>query len=118
MSPFSPTDSLEEGRRVKKARAPAALDIHPSEPDQQLERNNLNPQSAIPPGFLSPSVQEYLELGKSIPGKSKKLFLMNHWVTLFKSKVHLFSKAPLQSHQTCQIMGRATDCNIEINPLE
>lgn len=62
------SDTLEEGRRVKKARAPIALDILP-EPDQQLERNNLNPESTIPPGFLSPSVKEYLELGKSIPGK-------------------------------------------------
>lgn len=62
------SDTLEEGRRVKKARAPVAFDILP-EPDQQLERNNLNPDSTIPPGFLSPSVKEYLELGKSIPGK-------------------------------------------------
>jgi len=33
------------------------------------ERNNpTNEAPAVPPGFLSPSVREYLDLGKSIPG--------------------------------------------------
>ncbi|KAF7381652.1 hypothetical protein HZH66_014046 [Vespula vulgaris] len=37
------------------------------------ERNNpTNEAPAVPPGFLSPSVREYLDLGKSIPvGKGK-----------------------------------------------
>lgn len=34
------------------------------------DRNVPKPEAIIPPGFLSPSVQEYLELGKSIPGNS------------------------------------------------
>ncbi|XP_066994120.1 uncharacterized protein [Anabrus simplex] len=33
------------------------------------DRNVPKPQSTVPPGFLSPSVREYLELGKSIPGR-------------------------------------------------
>ncbi|XP_076656530.1 uncharacterized protein LOC143361124 [Halictus rubicundus] len=34
------------------------------------ERNNpTNEAPAVPPGFLSPSVREYLDLGKSIPGR-------------------------------------------------
>ncbi|KAK9878861.1 hypothetical protein WA026_003694 [Henosepilachna vigintioctopunctata] len=33
------------------------------------ERNNELIADNIPPGFLSPSVVEYLELGKSIPGR-------------------------------------------------
>lgn len=33
------------------------------------ERNNpTNEAPVVPPGFLSPSVREYLDLGKSIPG--------------------------------------------------
>lgn len=33
------------------------------------ERNNpTNEAPIVPPGFLSPSVREYLDLGKSIPG--------------------------------------------------
>lgn len=33
------------------------------------ERNNpTNEAPSVPPGFLSPSVREYLDLGKSIPG--------------------------------------------------
>lgn len=34
------------------------------------ERNNpTNEAPVVPPGFLSPSVREYLDLGKSIPGR-------------------------------------------------
>lgn len=34
------------------------------------ERNNpTNEAPVVPPGFLSPSVREYLDLGKSIPGE-------------------------------------------------
>lgn len=37
--------------------------------DSVDERNNpTNEAPAVPPGFLSPSVREYLDLGKSIPG--------------------------------------------------
>lgn len=65
------TESLEEGTADKKERAPSA-DRYTSHPDQSLdERNGLNKEheTSLPPGFLSPSVREYLELGKSIPGK-------------------------------------------------
>lgn len=38
------------------------------------ERNNpTNDAPVVPPGFLSPSVREYLDLGKSIPGKQDLL---------------------------------------------
>ena len=49
---------------VKKTRAPADL-------EENLDDRNVQvPEpSTVPPGFLSPSVKEYLELGKSIPGK-------------------------------------------------
>lgn len=37
--------------------------------DDVDERNNpTNEAPVVPPGFLSPSVREYLDLGKSIPG--------------------------------------------------
>ncbi|XP_049802952.1 uncharacterized protein LOC126237150 [Schistocerca nitens] len=46
------------GPRLKRPRA--------TDPE---DRNVAKPGAYIPPGFLSPSVQEYLELGKSIPGR-------------------------------------------------
>ena len=51
---------------VKKTRAPADL-------EENLDDRNVQvPEpSTVPPGFLSPSVKEYLELGKSIPGTVK-----------------------------------------------
>jgi hypothetical protein len=51
---------------VKKTRAPADL-------EESLDDRNVQATepSTVPPGFLSPSVKEYLELGKSIPGKTK-----------------------------------------------
>ncbi|KAJ9579967.1 hypothetical protein L9F63_004350, partial [Diploptera punctata] len=47
---------------VKKTRAPVDL-------EENLDDRNVQvPEpSNVPPGFLSPSVKEYLELGKSIP---------------------------------------------------
>lgn len=68
-------ESLEEGKATKKERAPAADRISP-DPDQSLdERNGLlhEQETNLPPGFLSPSVREYLELGKSIPGKNNTM---------------------------------------------
>jgi hypothetical protein len=49
---------------VKKTRAPADL-------EENLDDRNVQAAepSTVPPGFLSPSVKEYLELGKSIPGR-------------------------------------------------
>lgn len=49
---------------VKKTRAPADL-------EENLDNRNVQAAepSTVPPGFLSPSVKEYLELGKSIPGR-------------------------------------------------
>lgn len=56
-------------KRAKRPRAPEP------EPQQDLENEDNGSQedkdiSEIPDNFLSPSVREYLELGKSIPGKS------------------------------------------------
>lgn len=62
------TEGLEQKSRTKRPRAP------PPEPENDVEtdfdeRNNPLSTSYVPPGFLSPSVIEYLELGKSIPGE-------------------------------------------------
>ena len=48
---------------MKKTRAPVDL-------EENLDDRNVPAAepSTLPPGFLSPSVKEYLELGKSIPG--------------------------------------------------
>lgn len=67
------SDGLEQKSRVKRPRAPPPPPPSPAENDLEDdytdERNNQLSTSSVPPGFLSPSVQEYLELGKSIPGK-------------------------------------------------
>jgi hypothetical protein len=62
-------DGYEHKSRIKRPRASAP----PDEPDNNVgsdydERNNALDTKYVPPGFLSPSVIEYLELGKSIPG--------------------------------------------------
>lgn len=47
------------------------------------ERNNpTNEAPVVPPGFLSPSVREYLDLGKSIPGTYKQAHLLRKIVSL------------------------------------
>ncbi|XP_055373845.1 uncharacterized protein LOC129607127 [Condylostylus longicornis] len=67
------TDCRESVRskRAKRIRAPEAVNFEP-EPRQELD-NDGNSQEKdipnIPHNFLSPSVREYLELGKSIPGR-------------------------------------------------
>jgi hypothetical protein len=67
------SDGAEEGARFKRPRAPSAASFS-EEPQQDLEERGgalpiLNADLGVsPPGFLSPSVKEYLELGKSIPG--------------------------------------------------
>jgi len=68
------TDGSEEqqnirSKRAKKPRTPGAAVVVP-EPDQRLDNDQSEISSpVIPTGFLSPSVKEYLELGKSIPGR-------------------------------------------------
>ncbi|XP_055699910.1 uncharacterized protein LOC129799749 [Phlebotomus papatasi] len=65
------TDSKESVRskRAKRPRAPSISDYRP-EPKQNLDEPRDDQQPVdIPPGFLSPSVREYLELGRSIPGR-------------------------------------------------
>jgi len=54
---------------VKKTRAPVDL-------EENLDDRNVPAAepSTLPPGFLSPSVKEYLELGKSIPGNKEAVF--------------------------------------------
>lgn len=63
-------DRNEAGSKITKRAKP----LDPEEDDYYYyddvdERNNpTNGAPVAPPGFLSPSVREYLDLGKSIPG--------------------------------------------------
>ncbi|CAH0768858.1 unnamed protein product [Bemisia tabaci] len=70
---------LEESPRAKRPRAPSVDELS-RDPDQHLESSSDAPEErdrpkggpgspTVPPAFLSPSVLEYLELGKSIPGR-------------------------------------------------
>ncbi|KAF4520394.1 hypothetical protein B566_EDAN016681 [Ephemera danica] len=76
------TEGAEERPSVKRARAPALTEIRPRQEDAEVVRpraedwdsgssssDTTAPTSNVPAGFLSPSVQEYLELGKAIPGR-------------------------------------------------
>lgn len=68
----SETQQNIRAKRAKKPRTPGASAVVP-EPDQRLDNDQSEDSSpVIPTGFLSPSVKEYLELGKSIPGRVKK----------------------------------------------
>lgn len=62
------SDGLEQKSRVKRPRAPPPPDPENDVDGDFDERNNDLSTSFVPAGFLSPSVLEYLELGKSIPG--------------------------------------------------
>lgn len=67
--------AYDQRSRTKRPRAPVAPQ-EILEPEQNLdERNNDLQHPLPPPGFLSPSVLEYLELGKSIPGKNSDTIL-------------------------------------------
>ncbi|XP_026298818.1 uncharacterized protein LOC411343 isoform X3 [Apis mellifera] len=45
------------------------------------ERNNpTNEAPVVPPGFLSPSVREYLDLGKSIPGYTARRLINGYFI--------------------------------------
>ncbi|XP_056636744.1 uncharacterized protein LOC130445217 [Diorhabda sublineata] len=61
-------DGYEQKSRVKRPRAPPAEPENDVESDFEERNKELN-ANYVPPGFLSPSVIEYLELGKSIPGR-------------------------------------------------
>lgn len=63
-----------DGRNNKVSKRAKPLDPEDDyyyyDDDDVDERNNpMNEATVVPPGFLSPSVKEYLDLGKSIPGK-------------------------------------------------
>nr|CAD7454499.1 unnamed protein product [Timema tahoe] len=60
--------------RTKKIRAPSVTELSGGDPQQYLhpDRNTPTPETNTPLGFLSPSVKEYLELGKSIPGNNPR----------------------------------------------
>ncbi|CAK9832572.1 unnamed protein product [Anthophora retusa] len=65
------------GGKVSKRAKPVDPDAENSRDNEDYyyedvdERNNpTNEAPAVPPGFLSPSVREYLDLGKSIPGRA------------------------------------------------
>ena len=54
--------------------------------DEVDERNNpTNEAPVVPPGFLSPSVREYLDLGKSIPGT----YIHTHYLSPLSSRFPL-----------------------------
>lgn len=64
----------EDGKKTKSVRALDARDAEENDDsdglDQRdrLEDDDDEETAKAPPGFLSPSVREYLELGRSIPG--------------------------------------------------
>lgn len=67
---MSISDGFQQKTRSKRPRAPPPPPPEENDVDDYPdERNNHLSSNYVPPGFLSPSVQEYLELGKSIPGK-------------------------------------------------
>lgn len=59
--------NVRRAKRAKKPRASGNPHLN-QEPNQRLDETEI-PSPMIPNGFLSPSVKEYLELGKSIPGR-------------------------------------------------
>lgn len=63
------TESKEtvRSKRAKKARATSHFK---DEPNQNLDASSTENTDDIPPTFLSKSVREYLELGRSIPGEN------------------------------------------------
>lgn len=56
----------DQSERRKRERRATPLE---QEPNQRLDESEAE-TPMIPRGFLSPSVKEYLELGKSIPGRA------------------------------------------------
>lgn len=86
---------------MKRPRAPPPPPPEPEkyyEPDQDLDERNGPPKSNVPPGFLSPSVAEYLELGKSIPGEliihhesPRIVFVITNYLALVNKQTMLFS---------------------------
>lgn len=62
----------KESVREKRARkrASSAVEFNKNEPKQDLDANDPDRSPEIPNSFLSASVREYLELGRSIPGKN------------------------------------------------
>ncbi|XP_043290188.1 uncharacterized protein [Venturia canescens] len=48
---------------------PSEYDYYYEDEDVDERNNPTNEGPVVPPGFLSPSVREYLDLGKSIPGR-------------------------------------------------
>lgn len=65
------TGGSEDGKKTKSARAletqDAGDDTDGLDQRDRLE-DNTEETTKVPLGFLSPSVREYLELGRSIPG--------------------------------------------------
>lgn len=65
-------DGSEDGKKTKNPRALETSDDVGDDTDGLDHRDRLEDEedetTKVPPGFLSPSVREYLELGRSIPG--------------------------------------------------
>jgi len=72
------TGGSEDGKKSKSARALETRDAGGDDADGLDQRDKLEDDdeetTKVPPGFLSPSVREYLELGRSIPGIVVMLF--------------------------------------------
>lgn len=63
------TESKESVREKRaRKRASSAIEFSRHEPKQDLDINEPEQPADIPTSFLSQSVREYLELGRSIPG--------------------------------------------------
>lgn len=62
----------EDGEKTKSVRAIETQDAGGDDAGDLDQRDRLEDENEettkVPPGFLSPSVREYLELGRSIPG--------------------------------------------------
>lgn len=82
---------MEQKSRTKRPRAPSP-DPENDVDSEFDERNNDLSTNFLPPGFLSPSVLEYFELGKSIPGEAHKTFFFLWSSNIFLNVIKMAEK--------------------------
>lgn len=69
LPPIPLTESKESVREKRaRKRSSSAVEFSKHEPTQNLDAADAEQDPEIPTSFLSASVREYLELGRSIPG--------------------------------------------------